>query len=77
MRYRVPDPGLHTELFVKIPHGKERLREKYLCGCIYAQDEAEVRGYPLCWQRVQFRQLQMRCTRTTWCSDAGHATLPR
>ena len=43
MRYKVAEASLHTQLFVKVPHGKERLREKYLCGCIYAQDEAEVR----------------------------------
>ena len=64
-----PEGPLQTELFVKMPHGQPRKREKYLCACIYAQDGPEV----LFAQRFAAR-VPVRAPRTYFAERCDRST---
>ncbi len=55
VEYTEPSDALHTRLFVKMPHGQARKREKYLCACILVQDAAEVTFAQRFVERVPMR----------------------
>lgn len=50
VEYAKPDPELHTELFVKLPHDTDVI-QKYVVECVLDQNQPEMAFNRLCAHR--------------------------